>query len=176
MDQDARTVDDRPSRPRFQFRVIHVLYAMALLGVALATFGESGLTVAVSVLGFWAFVFYRGSRPGALADGCFGLVIYACLIGLLLPAIQHHPVASQRAWCGSHLKMIALALHNYHDTHGEFPPAFVPDPDGRPIWQASGAAAVGPVMWPSWASGPLGPVRNRASWRTLQTAPRTPSG
>jgi hypothetical protein len=29
--------------------------------------------------------------------------------------------------------MIAMALHNYHDTHGAFPPAFVPDQDGRPM-------------------------------------------
>ena len=133
MDQDACAAVDRPPTPRFQFRVIHVLYGMALLGAALATFGESGLVVAFVVLGFWGYVFSRRSRLAALAEGCLGLVICVCLFGLLFPAIQGDPRASRRARCDNNLKYIAMALHNYHDTHGEFPPAFVPDQDGRPM-------------------------------------------
>ncbi|TWT37263.1 hypothetical protein KOR34_22100 [Posidoniimonas corsicana] len=33
----------------------------------------------------------------------------------------------------SKLKMLVLSLHNYHDTHGNFPPAFTADSQGQPL-------------------------------------------
>ena len=35
--------------------------------------------------------------------------------------------------CRNNMKQIALALHHYHDAFGAFPPAYVPDEDGRPM-------------------------------------------
>ncbi|CAN0493440.1 unnamed protein product, partial [Discosporangium mesarthrocarpum] len=40
--------------------------------------------------------------------------------------------ASKRTICKSNLKWIGLALHNYHQDHGTFPPAFVADENGQP--------------------------------------------
>jgi prepilin-type processing-associated H-X9-DG protein len=31
------------------------------------------------------------------------------------------------------MKQIMLAMHNYHSVHGEFPPAFIADADGKPM-------------------------------------------
>lgn len=68
----------------------------------------------------------------AVAAGGMLLVI-PCLIALLLPAVQQDREAARRSACKNNMKQFGLAMHNYHDVYGSFPPAYIPDENGKPI-------------------------------------------
>jgi hypothetical protein len=87
-----------------------------------------------------------GARPsagGSSSSKTIVVVLAACLLGLvlcggglaalLIPAMSQASAAAERSTCTNNLKQIALALHNYHDTHKTFPPAYFADANGQPM-------------------------------------------
>ncbi len=59
------------------------------------------------------------------------IVAIGVLIFLLMPTITIDRQPTRRQSCKNNLKQIGLALHNYHDTYGSFPPAYTVDADGN---------------------------------------------
>lgn len=65
--------------------------------------------------------------------GLFGLTCIGLLISQLLLAVSAPREAARRIQCRSNLKQIGLALHNYHQAYGSYPPAYTVDEQGKPM-------------------------------------------
>lgn len=87
-----------------------------------------------------------GKPPKGKSAGSAGLIITiiavagvgfllcgGIAVALLLPAVSTAREAARRTQCNNNLKQILLALHNYHDVHKTFPPAYLADSNGKPM-------------------------------------------
>jgi hypothetical protein len=131
--EPSSTESSESTRGGPHFRIVHLLYVIAVIASSLATFGVGGVVPAAFLVGFWSAVFTSRSRPKAFRAALLVSLLFGCLICCMLPAVQSAREAARRSWCMNNLKQIAVALHNYHDVYGSFPPAYVAGDDGMPL-------------------------------------------
>lgn len=87
--------------------------------------------------GSWGFAARPSQSSSRTGFSLLELLIVICIIGvviaLLLPARRSAGPAARRTQCKNNLRQIGLALHNYADVYGSFPPAYTVDEEGRPL-------------------------------------------
>jgi hypothetical protein len=59
--------------------------------------------------------------------------VIGMLVALLLPLRRSAGPAARRTQCNNNLKQVGLAMQNYVDINGTFPPAYLADADGKPM-------------------------------------------
>jgi prepilin-type N-terminal cleavage/methylation domain-containing protein/prepilin-type processing-associated H-X9-DG protein len=111
------------------------------------------------------------TRPGfTLIELLVVIAIIAILVALLLPAVQATREQARRSACANNMKQIGLALANYADRHGTFPPGY------QSIYDTTLQHEIGPG-W-GWASMILPDLEqqslsNRISFETNLPNPST---
>ncbi len=85
-------------------------------------------------------------RPGHQVDHLVVVALLAVMIGVLLPAVLKVREAAARMSCQNNLKLLAIALENYHEAHGHYPPAAVPHPDLPPERRLSWLVELDPYI------------------------------
>ncbi len=100
------------------------------------------------------------------------IAIIAVLIALLLPAVQAAREAARRSQCINNLKQMGLALLNYHDQIGAFPPGYIAaskfidgETDTAPGWSWAS------MILPQLDQGPLFSAMN--VWLPVQAPANT---
>ncbi len=88
------------------------------------------------------------------------IAIIAILVALLLPAVQQAREAARRSSCKNNLKQLGLALHNYHDVHNVFPPAYARSNGEDPTLGIGNGWGWGVMLLPNIEEGALYDILN----------------
>jgi hypothetical protein len=109
-----------------QFSLLKLLLFVPVFAMSLATFGVWGIAV-ILFLAPQILLFRNGANRVEL------IVVWGLVFVMGSCAVHGHREAYRLSGCRNDLKCIGLALHNYHEQYGRFPPQYVPDAEGRPM-------------------------------------------
>jgi prepilin-type N-terminal cleavage/methylation domain-containing protein len=94
------------------------------------------------------------------------IAIIGVLVALLLPAVQQAREAARRMSCSNNMKQIGLALHNYHDTHNNFPAGYI---DTNPSFAAGPRTPEENINGLAWSAMILPFIEQSALYEQIRT-------
>jgi prepilin-type processing-associated H-X9-DG protein len=134
MVEQPPTANPASSARQFQFNLRQLLAAFFVVCTFLGAYSSLGVGgVALWILVVSVLITVQGVRHRRNYLWISGLVALGALLFILLPGVSQPPERTRNIACQNNLKQIGYALHNYHDKHGCFPPAYVVDENGKPM-------------------------------------------
>lgn len=133
MSYDAQISEPERERP-FQFTLWHAALWFLAICFVLAMVSQWGFWGIVACLVVAAIlVLCYGTYWGEwkLASVAATLLMLLACAGVIDDRAER--TGPRRLLCQHNLKQVGLALHNYHDDYGCFPPAYIADETGRPM-------------------------------------------
>jgi hypothetical protein len=93
-----------------------------------------GVAYGATVIWLIVRLINRPEQWRKLATTAAFVVAVPTVVGVfcLIPSVSSGP-PSRRSLCRMNLRLIGLALHDYHERFGSFPPAYIADINGRPM-------------------------------------------
>jgi prepilin-type processing-associated H-X9-DG protein len=127
-----------PRRATFSLRTMFFVVTCAAVffaGVRVAGNDGSQFFVGSLFLSFFLAIWSSARRGFPVRPGIFFLL--SILFAVLSLPLDMHPKA-RRVQCDNNLRQIGEALKSYHQKYGSFPPAYVVDANGKPLysWRA----------------------------------------
>ncbi len=114
---------------KHQFTLMTMMIWLTIIAVSLvpiAIWQLEGILPAL-LIGISLTLVYKRATQLLIA---FWLMVV--ILGVLVPAYPDRRPA-RRISCLNNLRQIQLAILNYHDAHGHFPPAYTVDANGKPL-------------------------------------------
>ena len=116
-----------------RFNVWTFCYVVAVFTTGIVAFGPIGVFLALVFVSIWAIVLAGRNRPVVSLLVFTTFVCFFIFVALVFPPVSRAGPGARRAQCMNRMKNISLALINYHEHYGTFPPAAVTNHAGKPL-------------------------------------------